>query len=121
MFLRLHHLLATGYYHTQGRIDFQDWGGSPHTGCKTCFPYSSCSFLLSMYIPLCRSQLLHQNVHRWQLLQGWGGWFDYLQNAHQDRVAGAFKAVCANSRWSWSISPARVFSCASKLSIRACI
>jgi hypothetical protein len=31
-----------GYYHTQGRIDFQDWGGSPHTGHKTCFPYSCC-------------------------------------------------------------------------------
>ena len=45
----------------------------------------------------------------------------YPQNRHQGRTGAALRAVWANSRCNWSISPARVVSCASRLSIRACI
>jgi len=33
------------------------------------------------------------------------------QNCHQGRAGAALRAVCANNRWSWSISPARMVSC----------
>lgn len=43
----------------------------------------------------------------------------YRQNRHQGRAGAALRAVWASSRCNWSISPARVVSCASRLSIRA--
>ena len=43
----------------------------------------------------------------------------YPQNRHQGRTGAALRAVWANSRCNWLISPARVVNCASRLSIRA--
>ena len=48
-----------------------------------------------------------------------GDGVDYRQNRHQGRAGAALRAVWANSRCNWSISPARVVNCASRLSIRA--
>ena len=43
----------------------------------------------------------------------------YAQNRHQGRAGAALRAVWANSRCNWSISPDRVVNWASRLSIRA--
>jgi len=45
----------------------------------------------------------------------------YRQNRHHGRTGAALRAFWAIIRCNWSISPARVVSCASKLSMRACI
>ena len=43
----------------------------------------------------------------------------YPQNRHQGRTGAALRAVWANSRCNWSISPARMVSCSSRLFTRA--